>query len=404
MRTNISRQLYGIFWILLFLQNFAVITTAEFGISAVVFFLVLIFFYYRGFKTISKNLIWFICVLLGVSILSACFNTFFSWSQFVRLLMIVFTAWASYKFTIVVLKDNQVGKEKIALYIIILFMLYGIYQFVAVSHGWPHFLNIFSNNTSYTPRDIYGYFGGWTGTKSRVYGVFSEPSFYATFLCLCFVLLQIVDEKNKKLNRMAKVLIILNLYLTGSRSGWMIFAYLLLVIVLMKLNEHNYLADKFVMIGAFFVPFIIVLIMNWLIEAGIYNDASAFSRTYSSLYYLSHSFDSLKDILLGHSLGYSWSLNWDKNGYIESVAHNGYIEIIYTFGCSFFLYLIFMIKNLGKYIKSHKLRMLFYSSCIAVCMFGTDFNVESICALLGLMYAKFVLCVSNANEITRREK
>ena len=121
----------------------------------------------------------------------------------------------------------------------------------------------------------------------------------------------------------------------------------------------------------------------------LFDDASSKARTYSSLYYLENTFDSLKSILIGHGLG-SISQIPDgtlyNNYQIENFAHNGYIDIMYQLGIIFFVALMLFIYNKLKK-KNLENNWLILAIIYTLCCFGTMFNVESIISLVCIVIA-----------------
>lgn len=96
-----------IFIILLFLQNFAIINTKEFGIAAITIFLIYIFIKYKMYQKITiKSAIIVASILLFVVISQIC-NKAFNFLQIGRYSMILFIGWTSIKYMEKVKEINQ---------------------------------------------------------------------------------------------------------------------------------------------------------------------------------------------------------------------------------------------------------------------------------------------------------
>ena len=149
---------------------------------------------------------------------------------------------------------------------------------------------------------------------------------------------------------------------------------------------------KLTKIGIILLPLITLAIMSTL---GIYvfKDASSTARTYSSLYYLVNSFNSIKGILIGHGLGAMLRIpaGLEYKGYVvETFSHNGYIDIIYQLGIPFFIIMTYAII---KYLKGKKIEdeWLIYATIFTLCFSGSMYSVESIIAIVCLVIGDFTL-------------
>ena len=100
--------------------------------------------------------------------------------------------------------------------------------------------------------------------------------------------------------------------------------------------------------------------------------------------------------MFGHSLGAILNMKLSSvQTYVENFAHNGYIEIIYNLGISAILYLFFVTKRLGKSIRNNISKISFYLACVSLCIFGVNFSIESMAAIVGAMYAISTIPESN---------
>lgn len=376
----------NIFLILLFLQDFALIRTNEFGIAALTVYLIFISIKYKFFMKINKKFLTFIIIFYLTIILSSIFNKFYDLLQICRITMIIFIIFSTYKYVSVIIKNEKKEYFCKCLYkYIIIFGIYGIYQLVASSKGLPIFMNIFCNNPSYSIRGIHETYSGWN-KGVRIYSTFYEPSAYAIFLTNAYFFI-INDKQIKMKNKIfISILVIFNIYYTYARSGWITFIYFICIILLFKILKKEGFIKKIGKIVIISLSLISVLLMN-TIGLKNFNDLSSKGRTYSSLFYLKGSTEDLKSILVGHGIGSIANIadgTKYENYEIEKFAHNGYIDITYQLGWIFLIYLIIIIIN---YIKKNKIQneWIVYASIFTLCCFGTMYYVESIISLVVLI-------------------
>lgn len=372
-----------IFVILLFLQNFAIIKTENFGIAALTIFLIWVTIEYKFFMKINIRFLKFLSIFTIFVLISAIFNKSLEVMQIFRMYMIFFIVWSIFKYMNII---EEKGKTehffKIFYYVLLVISIYGIYQLIATSLKLPIFLNIFSNNPSYGARGIYEVYDGWNKT-ARIYATFYEPSSYAIFTVIAYFLIM----NNDKISKMKKIIItilsITNIVFTYSRSGWITFIYFICILLLFKIIKKNNIIKKIGKIGIVLLPFITLIIMS-TIGLQMFGDLSSKGRTYSSLYYLEKTGDSVKSVLLGHGLG-SVTLGDEKvvynNTKIENFTHNGYIDIAYQLGWGFLLYVVWVIIRYLKMMKVEN-EWIVYASIFTISCFGTMYSVESIIALI----------------------
>lgn len=377
-----------IFTIFLFLQNFAIITTDKFGISALVVFLIYVFFRYKMICKTSKNLIILGMGLVFFLFISGNINGTLDIMQIIRLCMIIFVGWLTIEYINIIKKHNQINFFYKVFYIdIICITIYGIYQVIASKYSLPMILNIFNNNPSYGAKTIFDLYGGWSNCL-RIYTTFYEPSAYSIFLIIAFSFIIHNANLNKKQEIVLTTLFIINLFFTYARSGWITFIYYIVIFFAFKIFNKKNSMNKLVKILIMMLPIITLLIMS-VLGLALFDDASSKARTYSSLYYLENTFDSLKSILIGHGLG-SISQIPDgtlyNNYQIENFAHNGYIDIMYQLGIIFFVALLCFIYNELKK-KNLENNWLIFAIIYTLCCFGTMFDVESIISLVCIVIA-----------------
>lgn len=382
-----------IFLLCLFLQDFSIIKTKSFGIPCLTLFLVYAFFRYNFFKKLNKKFIIFCLITIIVIVLSSILNKYFNYTQIFRYLSVLFIFFAGYNY-IKILFDKKKNDTllKYALVFSLIISLYGVYQSTASMVGLPMFLNIFNNNPSYAVRGIYEVYGGWSSTY-RVYGTFFEPSVFAIFLSNLFFIFLLFYKDKKLLYYITMILLLFNIFLTFARSGWIVFLCYLIVYILYRFifkKLKKGLLEFIFEVSILLLPLFIVVIM-YFVGLYLFKDNSSLSRTYSSIYYLTFSFQDILSILFGHSLG---SLSLIKNvifngASIEPFAHNGYVEIIYLLGWPYFIYLLFKVREFFTKTKNNKL--FAYATISTLCCFGAYYNVESLAviSIIFICYTKF---------------
>lgn len=377
-----------IFVVCLFLQNFAIITTEKFGISALVVFLIYVFFRYKMFSKINKKLIILSIVLCFFLIISEILNNMIDIMQIIRLYMIIYTGWSTIEYVNWIKENKRISFFYKVFYIaMICITIYGIYQIIAYKFNLPIILNVFNNNSSYGTKTIYTLYGGWSNS-SRIYTTFFEPSVYSIFLVIAYVFITCKENISIKQKIVLTLLFIINLICTYSRSGWVTFVYFAGIFMAFKIFNNKTLINKLMKILIVILPIITLLIMS-MVGLIMFDDESAKARTYSSLYYFENSFDSIKSIFVGHGLGSISHITEEilyNNYIIENFAHNGYVDIMYQLGITF---LIILLVYIYIELRNNKLEnnWLVFSTIYTISCFGTMFNVESIISLVCVVIA-----------------
>ena len=85
-----------IFVLCIFLQNFAIISTKDFGISCIVLFLIYVFFRYNYIKKLNVKFIAFNVISLLFVALNYVFNDIFAFTQVVRYFLVAFVVFTGY--------------------------------------------------------------------------------------------------------------------------------------------------------------------------------------------------------------------------------------------------------------------------------------------------------------------
>ncbi len=372
-----------IFVILLFLQNFAIIKTKSFGISALVIFLIFLTIKYKFVMKPNWNFIRIMCVFTIVILLSSAINGYMNIMQVIRLYMIFFVIWSAYKYIKLIQEKKQISFfYNIFSIAIIVITSYGIYQLIASNFKLPMFLNFFSNNPSYGERKIFEVYTGWVDT-GRIYSTFYEPSAYGIFLSMAYFFIMNQDSVSKKQKIAITILSFINIIFTYSRSAWVTFVYFICIYLLFRLLKKESILKKIGKACIIILPLISLTIMSTL-GLTIFKDLSSIKRSYSSLYYLQESTNSIKDVMIGNGVGSVSKEEGDiifNNVHIEKFTHNGYIEIAYQLGLPFLIFVIYVIL---KYLKNKGMtdNWIAYASIFTLCCFGSMYCVESITALL----------------------
>lgn len=390
-KKNIQRTEIIIFIILLFFQNLAVITTSSFGIAGITVFLLYIFLKYKLFLKIDKKFILLVGGAFGFIALSQVLNHAINISQIIRHAMIFFIAWTTIKYIKLIFNNDQKDFfEKAFFFAMMVITIYGIYQIIACKLEMPNFFNALSNNPSYGARGFFESYTGWMNDV-RIYTTFYEPSSYALFLTIAYFYTINFKNLNNDKKFVLTVLTIFNLIFTFSRSGWVSFAYFIVIYAMFRILEDNTNLKKLMKIAVVFLPFITLAIMSTL-GIVVFKDLSSTGRTFSSLYYLVNSIKGLKGLLFGHGLGSMMNIPEDLtyHGYaVENFAHNGYIDIMYQLGIPFFAIILYAII---RYLKEKKINdeWIVYATVFTICCSGSLYNVESIIALVCVVIANSV--------------
>lgn len=375
---------YFLFIVLLFLQNFALIKTSEFGINGMTCFLFLLTIvnakkYYGKIK--KKTFIILVMSILFLFVSSVVNNTFYI-SQIFRYIMVF---WLIYISNIYINNIYEKGHQeyffKMYTGILFIFMLYGIYELIANIYSLPLVLNIFGNNPSYEPKTLYRYYGGWAD-RTRLYNAFFEPSVFSVFLVYNIFLVREIKNIPKLKKIMLYSLMIFNLIFTYARTGYVTMIYMCGIYIIynkfLKNKGRTSIIDGIMLL----LPFFNLLIMYFL-GLSLFNDLSSLSRTYSGIYYLQRSVSDIKYIIFGHSTG-SIVNGEITTKYIEKQAHNGYVDIMYQFGIIIFIAFFRFLYNKIKVIKNRK--YLIVGVLATFCCFASYFCVETIVVQIVLIY------------------
>lgn len=376
-----------LFILFLFMQNFALIKTSNFGIATLTIFLIYLTIRYSFYIKINSQFLLYSIIILSIVFISTQVNNYYNIQQIIRLIMIIFIVWSTNKY---IYKIYNIGcsKQFWKYFYIITFLtcLYGIYQYFASIYNLPLFLNIFNNNPSYSIKTTNSYYGGWTDSSNRIYAVFSEPSSYATFLVYCFLML-FFKPYNKIKTFILSILVLLNVFLTYARSGWSMLVYCIIIIILLLYFKKFFLLKKIVPFIFMFIPFINLSIM-YRLQQNTFTDLSSYERTFSAIYYLKNSYDTALHFLFGHGLGSLTLETLDKimNMYVESYAYNGYIEILYSLGFPILIFLILVLYKNIKKINIYNYRIITFAAVFTICIFGASYNVESIVSIVTIIF------------------
>ena len=374
---------YLVFIILLFLQNFALIRTSDFGINGMILFLFLISVlnarkYY--FKIKKETFIVLVLGILTLFISSIINNTFYI-TQIIRFIMIFLLIYISNIYiNEIFVNENKESFFKIYTNVLLIFLIYGIYELIANIYSLPLFMNVFANNPSYGERGLYRYYGGWAD-RTRLYGTFFEPSVFSVFLTYNIFLVKELNLKKLK-KYILYVLMLFNLFFTYARTGYVTFVYMVGIYFLYEMILKNMKKTSIVDFLILLLPFFNLILMYFL-GLNLFSDLSSLGRTYSAIYYLKAAFQNVKNILFGHSAGSI--INSDITiKYIEKQAHNGYVDIIYQFGLIAFVYIIYFLYK--KIQKINYKKYLILGVLSTFCCFASYFCVETIIVEVVLIY------------------
>lgn len=374
---------YLLFILLLFMQNFALISTSDFGISGLVVYLLIISFIdFKDYYLHIKKSLLIVLIIVIIFLLGSCLiNNSLVLTQILRNLMII---WLVYISNIFIKGIYVEGNEKIFFDILIkvafFFFLYGFYEFYANIHSLPLFLNIFNNNPSYGIRQMDYYYHGWIN-NTRLYNVFFEPSVFCTFSVYMLFLISTFKDISNFFKIMLMSIIGFNIYFTYARSGDIIIVYFLLIFFVYGICKiKSDIVDYIFLL----LPFITLFIMS---SYGLktFTDDSSYIRTYSALFYLGKSFSSIRYILFGHASG-SVLVSDATHGFVTNCAHNGYVDFLYQYGLIFLILLIIFLKKLIGNIDNYRLKFLFVGVVATAACFGNCFLIETFAVMIVLVY------------------
>lgn len=373
---------YFLFIVSVFFQNFALINTKDFGIAASVCFLLFfsIFHLNRFYRKFNKKFLLFLLFFTTFLFISLFVNNLSSFTQILKLLMVVWLVYASNIYIKEIFKNQKSKYYFCNIYAttLILLLIYGLYEVIAERYSLPLFLNIFSNNSSYGEHTLYDYFHGWINT-SRLYSVFFEPSVFSVFLVFNFFFVKEINEVSSFKKRVLYFLILFNLLFTYSRTGYITFIYILVIYILFeKLKVKN----GFIIFIILMLPFITLYLM-YFVGLYLYDDKSSLMRTYSGIYYLQESITSFKYIVFGHGCGSIISATITEK-YVANCANNGYVDIIYQYGIIALLLFCEYLNNIVKLVNNKKYLILGIFSTF--CCFASYYCVETIVILMVIIF------------------
>jgi hypothetical protein len=280
--------------------------------------------------------------------------------------------------------------------------VYGYYQIVAPNYHLPYFLNVFSNNSSYSPKDLYFYYGGWVEAY-RVYGVFAEPAFYASFLAL-FLVAVLFCRRSDYLNKpVVLFLICTNLFFSYSRIGYAVAGSIILLYLLFTKLNWGRIGKPVcyaITVLVICIPLLMPIIMGYLFDSETFIDKSSSGRTISQQYYLDKGLEPSN--LLGYGVGSISQQMQDKaqHGDVEAQAHNGMITMIYEMGTLSILLYLFLMFELLKSAKNLAYIAVFLGGIATLLSMGDFYSIESIMILICYLYNLPRYLVSDDQEPT----
>lgn len=382
---KISKKIeYFLFIVLLFLQNFALIKTDEFGINGMTCFLFLLSVLNakRYYSKVKKKTFLILMASISFLFISAFFNDTFYISQIFRYIMVLWLIYmANIYINSIYEKNEQEYFYNLYTKILLIFMLYGIYELIANIYSLPLVLNVFGNNPSYEPKTLYRYYGGWAD-KTRLYNAFFEPSVFSVFLVYNIFFVKEMKNIPRLRKKMLYYLMIFNLIFTYARTGYVTMIYMIGIYILYDKILKNKQKTSFIDAIMLLLPFFNLFIM-YFIGLNLFNDLSSLARTYSGIFYLQNSFSTIKNILFGHSIG-SITNGEITMKYIEKQAHNGYVDIMYQLGIIAFISLLIFLYNRIRSVKNK--RYLIVGVLATFCCFASYFCVETIIVQIVLIY------------------
>ncbi len=375
-----------VFVVAVILQNFAIFTTASFGIALSTAVLIYFFIRHKLYKKIDKKIIFFVAGLGVLMTISGLVNSDLRILSIFRTLMVVFDVWCTYQYVESLNKRYRSSLLKVFFWGYVGICFYGAYEYFAQQFGWPRFLNIFSNNPSYGAMGVFASNKGWSNS-SRIFTCFSEPSFYSVFLVYGFFLLAKFGKMSKKNLAFLAILFVANLFLASARTGIVYLGVLGIAIAVDRWIKNGTM--KNIAKGVMVLMPILVFVLTHLAGLAVFKDLSVKSRSYSSMYYLEHSFDGVQGVIVGHGAESMHKVAEEKTvvdgARIEEYAHNGYVEILYRYGLVILAaVLVVLVLVLEKIPERHRIFM--YGAVFSLCCTGGLYNVETIVILTAMLY------------------
>lgn len=374
-----------LFIILLFLQNFAVYSNERFGINGLVVYLIIVSLinFKKYYLIVNKKMLLSIILLVFLLFAFSFFNNIFYLTQIFKTVMQIWLFYVSSVYIKNIYKnDCEEYFWKTYAKILLLFLLYGIYEFFAIRNTLPLVLNVFSNNPSYAIRNVNDYFSGWND-KFRLYNVFFEPSIFSLFLVINLFFVKQNTYISKKIKRGLYFLLSFNFVFAYARTGYVSLIYFLAIYILYTFfNKKNRTIYD---ILCLMLPIINLYVM-YFIGGILFDDLSYKLRFNSGLYYLSSSFDSIRHILFGHGCGSVVNNSANLTSFIASSAQNGYSDFLFQFGFMSFIYLFIKILKKFKQINNNN-KYLLVGTLSVLCCLGNYYMVETMLVLVVLIIA-----------------
>lgn len=393
----INDIIMNLFILSILFQSFAPIKTENYGISFLTLMCIFVFLVYNRKLLFKKKYIYFLLIINIYLFINLLFNQMFNILKILRFNMLYFIIITTFMYMNFLNSISKIDEffQKFINYSIFV-CVYGLYQKLSYKYMLPQFLNIFIDNPSYVKnsRDLFYIYGGWV-EKERLYATFFEPSVYAVFLVVVYVIL-IYSKSSSKINKFKKlilfILLIINLYFTYSRTGWGAIFYIVILVTINKIVRIEKLKKLFFINLIIILPFLNMFVLKYFNEVK-YTDLSSKARISSPIYYLKNSLDSPCKFLIGHGLGSiqsNYSLFLFEDSFVESYAHNGYVEFIYELGIVWLLFFIIFYYRFCYKINDNDKRFV-YGIILPVLMgFEQFIYIESILSILILTYYIFL--------------
>lgn len=353
------------------------------GLAVGIFAVIYLIIYKAKLKKIKLNnfLIWFIILILYLTIITSIGyanenieNFYYYINNCINLFVI-----GGISIYIISSKDNINSFFVFIRFLTIFLLIFGIIEYITRQNFTLKYI------------DSNSYYQDYLKVKGRIFSIFQHPIGYAVYLNFMFVISLIHPFKKKALDILYKIGIIINIYMTQSRTALvaLIFAFTLYKIFsyskMKKKSEKRYISlNKIMILAVCGLAILILIILNYKsIHISVVHIYSALTSKFSMkdqgvrigiiknfLFYLKRA--NIKQIVFGKGIGYSY--NWMKyngipsnigiwtettdNMYITMLLDGGIIAVIV------FLWLPFYI--IKKMIKNKEMTDVQLIGCINV--------------------------------------
>lgn len=268
--------------------------------------------------------------------------------------------------------------------------------------------------------DVDSYYQDYLKVYGRIFSVFQHPIGYAIYLNSVFVISLVYPFKNRFIDWMYKIGIILNIYMTQSRTSFvaLVLSYVIYVCIGAAKGRYSNIKQRkiyneLIVIGTLLFVFLVYFMLNYENVTGKIEELFVWAMDRFSMkdqgirigilknFYVSLKNMPVIDMLFGKGIGYSYY--WmSQNGVPYTLGlwtettDNMYVTVMLNeglFGVCFFLWLpLMIIRNIIK--SKHMSKEFIISSIISLIILFDVFLLEGL--YWNSIFAVFVIAVTNA--------